>query len=107
MTFTDDVVSGLAKIYETAGSSALFHPLAGQDQTVNVIVEYSVEWEPSSQIQVADDHIVIQYQRADIDRRVLKGETFTIGADVYEVRSMATYPEAFTEFEGHAVVRLT
>lgn len=106
MTFHEDLVSGLSAVYNTAGVAAVFTP-AGEDPVtvaLNVILDYRVDWEPSSQVQVADDHIEIQYQRADIDRRVLKGETFTVGSATYTVRSMASYPEAFNDLEGHAVV---
>lgn len=104
MTFQTDMVNGLGTIYAMAGEAATFTPIAGDPVPLNVIVDYAVNWEPSGQVQVADDHIELHYRRADIDRRVVKGETFTVGSKTYTVRSMAQYPDAFDDLEGRAIV---
>lgn len=106
MTFDADLAGGLADLYGHAGVAAVFTPAGVDPPTVslNVIIEYSVEWEPQAQLQIADDHTVIHYQRADIDRRVVRGETFSVGGSVYTVRSMAAYPGAYDDHQGQCIV---
>lgn len=104
MTFETDIAGSLADLYDHAGVAAVFTPIAGGPQGVQIIVENSVEWEPQAQLQIADDHVVIHYQRSEIDRRVVKGETFVVGVFTYTVRSMAVYPGAYDDHQGQCIV---
>lgn len=94
----------LCNIYKLMGSSAVFAPATGDDVACTVIINTTSEFDPGGTILVADPQTVINYRRADIDRKVKRGETFTVGSTVYTVVSMAHYPDSWTEFEGKAVV---
>lgn len=105
MAFADDIANGLASLYAHAGEPAVFNP-AGEGAAVpcQIQVDYRVDWEPQAQMQIADDTIEIHYLRSEINRRVVKGETFVAASGTYTVRSMAAYPESWDEFEGRALV---
>lgn len=104
MTVPDAFQAGLADLYDSVGVAAVFNPTAGGPVACQIIVDESVEFEPQGQLQIADDHVEIHYQRAEIDRRVLKGETWVVGVFTYTVRSMAFYPDAFDDLQGRAIV---
>jgi hypothetical protein len=91
-------------IYSVFGVSALFTPATGANVTAVVVVDWVADWQPSGQVQLAEKTLTVSYQRADIDRKVKRGETFTVGTKVYRVLSMADYPDAWTEYEGKAAV---
>ncbi len=105
-SFAINAASMLETLYAVGnfGVEATFSPAAGNDVTCTVIFGQTHEMQPGGNVQVSTDEIVIHYRRADIDRRVVNGETFTIGSKVYTVRGMAPYPTAWTDWEGQAVV---
>lgn len=90
--------------YDVFGDSATFTPLVGSASTLTVIIDDQEPYQPSGSVQVSRQLIIITYSRSDIDRKVLSGEMFTVGSTTYTVRSMANYPDAWTDFEGKCVV---
>ena len=105
MSFGSAANKALQRIYARMGVDAVFSPKSGEDIPLRGIKEEGVAHEPFSGIvQAAVSQIEIQYMRADLDRRVVNGETFTIGETVYTVHSMSPYPDSWTEFEGIASV---
>ena len=104
MSFAAAANIALDRIYLRMGAEAVFSPLAGVDVDCQIIVERGSFMAPGGAVQVADHRISISYKRSDIDRKVLRGETFTIGATVYSVLAMSDYPNSWTEFEGRADV---
>ena len=104
MSFSAAANMALKNIYSRMGEEAVFSPLTGDDVTCNVIIDAASDWEPGGSVQVAEQQIVVNYRRADIDRKVKRGETFTAGSVVYTVVSMAHYPGSWTAYEGKAVV---
>ena len=106
MGFSDAAKMALTNLYSTEkfGVEATFTPLTGDPITFTVILERDNSYQPGGSIQVAEPQITISYQRANLNRKVKRGETFTIDGTVYTVRSMADYPESWTEFEGKASV---
>jgi hypothetical protein len=107
MSFSAAAKLALSNIYLRMGSSAVFSPTSGPDVPCIVIVDRVVGYEPGS-IGRSATVTKISYKRADIDRRVVAGETFTIDGDVYTVRAMDNYDDgAWTDYEGRAVVVAT
>ncbi|WP_319406177.1 hypothetical protein [uncultured Desulfosarcina sp.] len=104
MTFADASRMAISKVYKLTGSPAVFSPSMGDDVACTVIVDTNSDWQPGGTIQVAEQQTIVSYQRAHIDRKVRRGETFAVGSTVYTVVSMAHYPGSWTEFEGKAVV---
>lgn len=102
--FNTLVADALDTVYANFGDAAVFSPTAGDDVALTVILESVEAWQPGTEIQYAATQQVVSYRRADIDRRVKSGETFTINGTVYTVYSMAPYPDSWSEFEGKAVV---
>lgn len=103
-TFDTPAASALDTVYATFGDAAVFSPLTGDDVSLTVIVEDLEQWEPGGEILYAGTQKVLSYRRADIDRRVKRNETFTIGGTVYTVQSMAAYPDSWSTWEGKAMV---
>lgn len=103
--FSSAALAAIETIFATFGDTAIFTPVVGADVSVTVIVDTSSDWQPGGQVRVADPRTVIRYLRADINRKVKRGETFSVNGTVYTVVSMSQYPDAWTEFEGKAVVR--
>ena len=106
MAFADAVNNALDALYSTSrfGVSATFAPAAGDESTFNVILDSDPSYQPGGSVQVAEPQITISYRRLNIDRKVKRGETFTIGGTVYTVRGMADFPGAWTAYEGKASV---
>lgn len=104
MSFSEAANMALANIYARMGSPAVFAPAAGDPVACTIIVDHSSDWQPGGAVQVAEPQIVISYRRSEIDRKVRRGETFTVDGTVYTVRSMENYPGSWTEFEGKAAV---
>jgi hypothetical protein len=106
MSFDDSAKAALVDIYATCmmGVEAVFSPLIGDNIPFNVILDIDSNYQPGGSVQVAEPQTTISYQRADLDRKVKRGEAFTIKGTVYTVRSMADYPDAWTAYEGMASV---
>ena len=105
MALTEIFQTGLEKAYSVFGVTAAFTPAVGDPvDPLTVILDYAEGWQPGSEIQFAQTQVVISYMRKDIDRRVQRGEQFTIDGTVYTVQSMGPYPESWNQFEGKAVV---
>lgn len=102
--FDQSVPASLETIYSIFGESAVFSPEWGDDVACTVIVDKDNAWQYGGAIRAVDPLITINYRITDIDRKVVRGETFTVGSTVYTVVSMAHYPDAWTEYEGRAVV---
>ena len=90
--------------FNVLGADGVFSPLSGDDVPCRIIVERGSFMAPGGTVQVADPRITISYKRSDIDRKVLRGETFTVGATAYTVLAMSDYPNSWTDFEGRADV---
>ena len=106
MGFSDAARIALGNLYSTAkfGVEAVFSPLVGSDITLTVILDIDNGYQPGGSVQIAEPQTTISYQRSDLDRKVKRGETFTINGTLYTVLSMADYPDSWTEFEGKASV---
>ena len=106
MSFDDAASSALADAYSTDffGVKATFTPISGDPDTFNVILDVDNSYQPGGSVQVAEPQTTISYRRENLDRKVKRGETFTIDGTVYTVRSMADYPDAWSEYEGKASV---
>jgi len=104
MSFATAANIALDRIYLRMGDEAVFSPSAGDDLDCQVIVERGSYMAPGGTVQVADPRITISYKRSDIDRKVKRGETFTVGATVYTVLAMSDYPNSWTDLEGKADV---
>jgi hypothetical protein len=106
VSFADAAKMALANLYSTEkfGVEATFTPLTGDPDTFNVILGVDNSYQPGGSVQVAEPQTTISYQRTNLDRKVKRGETFTIDGMIYTVRSMADYPDSWTEYEGKASV---
>ena len=104
MAQTEVFKSAIESIYTVYGFEAEFSPLVGDDVSLVVLLESVEDWQPGGEIRYAHTQLTISYKREDLDRRVKRGETFTIGTSVYTVQSMSDYPDSWTEFEGKAMV---
>lgn len=102
--FDTAAAAALPLVYAQFGVDSVFSPFAGDDVECTIIIDQGHGWEPGGGVNVSMDQITIHYQREDIDRKLKRGETFTVGSTVYTVRSMADYPDAWTDHEGRAVV---
>jgi hypothetical protein len=102
--FDTAAAAAIPLIYGKFGVESVFSPFMGDDVECTVIVMKGHGWEPGGGVNASMDQIQVYYQRADIDRKLKRGETFTVGSTVYTVRSMADYPGAWTDHEGRAVV---
>ena len=106
MGFSDAAKMALGNLYSTKkfGVEATFAPISGDPDTFNVILNVDNSYQPGGSVQVAEPQTTISYRRENLDRKVKRGETFTIDGTVYTVRSMADYPDSWTEYEGKASV---
>lgn len=102
--FLEKADFSLDRLYAFFGNQAVFQPALGDSVALTIIVETESDWQPGGQVQWAEPRIEISYRRTDIDRKVKRGETFTMGSTVYTVVSMAEYPDCWTDFEGKCVV---
>lgn len=102
MTTADTIFAeAQEKIYQSLGAPAVFTPLTGAPQDVYVVLREEESFQPDGfSSAVCATEIVIRYRRSDIDRKVVAGETFTIGSTVYTVRAMREW----TSRRGKAVV---
>ena len=105
MSYSTAGETALLPIYRVMGSDATFRPQAGPDVACRVVVDYIAEWEPGGQVRFADGQTAIHYRRSQLDRKVKRGEQFTINGTVWEVVSMAHYPDSWTDLEGVAAVQ--
>jgi len=102
MTSTDTIFeTAQSRIYQTLGAPAVFTPLTGAPQDLYVVLREEESFQPGGfQSAVCATETVVRYMRADIDRKLVPGETFTIGSAVYTVRAMREW----TSRRGKAVV---
>jgi len=96
------IAAAQGNIYTALGDAAIFTPATGDPlDPVYVVVREEESFQPGGfSAAVCGTETVLRYQRADIDRKVVAGETFTIGATVYTVRAM----KEWTSRRGKAVV---
>jgi hypothetical protein len=93
-------------IYNRFGITAIFQPLTGDSFPLLVIKKDEEIFQPPGAMNYAKTRFLLSYRRIDIDRRVKKGETFTIGETVYTVFSMGDYPDCWNKYRGECVVTL-
>ena len=89
----DVFASALTKIYETFQDQddpeiqdAIFIPETGDTVPCKIrIYEDDEPYPDGYSAQVLESEIIIEYQKADINRDAVRGETFTIGETIYTV----------------------
>jgi len=92
LSTSDEIfLSALRDIYNSAvGADAVYAPLSGSSVSCRVILNRSVVLQPvSMETQVVEYGMTIEAILADLGRIPARGETFTIGAEIFTVQSIS------------------
>lgn len=101
MTATTAINTAMSNIYQALGAPAVFTPATGDPVELYVVLREEESFQPGGfSSAVCGTETVIRYRRADIDRKLVTGETFVIGSTTYTVRAM----KEWTVRRGKAVV---
>ena len=108
MITADEIrTKGVNAVFGIYGDDATFTPAQGPPVSCRVIKFTEGAFQPTyAESRVMGSEIMIEYQRSEIDRFLVKGEYFTIGAVDYEVQNMADGSQGWNEKTGTAVVKV-
>lgn len=105
MSLLDEIIPEILEpiFEEIVGDAATFTPAVGDAVPCSVEISVNSNYQFAGDLAYAGDLYFLTYLRSEIDRRVKQNETFTIGASVYTVVSMADYPGSWTAYTGTVI----